>query len=580
MKLLVTTGLENTWGKSEELVFLGEWCKIHQQRHVWKKRNFSVLKNHWDDRIKLKNDHSYLVNLHQKLLLELSIKLNETFNLNLSNRAWQIILDPWLLTHISVIWDRWETINNFSFEDSCSTISLKCNDSISQIFDYNNYISNIFTHEWNHIEFIRIIKHSFSEKIRIVYSKESIKIKKPTFKTSFTNTQLLFNLFDLFSTLIYKNNKTLFFSSYFDVINIFKLNISLRQIPKFYHNTFKWPIKEFNIKNGDPDVELRNSLKINILPNNKFEKYLFDNILHDLPYVYLEGFPLIFKKAKKINLKPNLIFTANAHWHNELFKTWAALMIMNDSKLITMEHGGGIHQTMNCMNFEEDIADYRTMWVNPYHQKHVKLPPNKSLYRVKSSKKYLSIIGYENPLYNYRVEASPKGSQIKFHNEIIIGLHSKLDAEIKKYFKIHPYKNMGFNTRNIFATELGENKVSNKNNLLSFFKEAKILICTYPQTTFSEAMYSDIPVILIYPKEFWETISEMDVLIEKLKSCNILFDDYNLAAAHINANWRDPYLWWDSVKVISVRKYFKNYIMSDDKNWLLKWTLFINSLNQ
>ena len=159
MKLLVTTALENTWGKSEDIVFIGEWCKLYDQRFVWQKRIYSVLNNHWDDRIKLKNDHTYLSILHQKLLLEISIKLNVTFNLNLSNRAWQIILDPWLLTHISVIWDRWETINNITVEDNYKTIALKYDKSISFFFDYNNYIDNIFTHEWNHIEIIIIIEN-------------------------------------------------------------------------------------------------------------------------------------------------------------------------------------------------------------------------------------------------------------------------------------------------------------------------------------------------------------------------------------------------------------------------------------
>ena len=45
---------------------------------------------------------------------------------------------------------------------------------------------------------------------------------------------------------------------------------------------------------------------------------------------------------------------------------------------------------------------------------------------------------------------------------------------IKKCFRIHPYKNLGFNTRNIFISELGLDKVSSKNKLVSFFKEAKI----------------------------------------------------------------------------------------------------------
>ena len=83
MKLLATTALEETWGNDEEILFLGEWCKLYERKGAWQKRKFSVLNNHWDDRSKLKNDHDYLSNLHKKLLNDLAKELNIYFNLNL-----------------------------------------------------------------------------------------------------------------------------------------------------------------------------------------------------------------------------------------------------------------------------------------------------------------------------------------------------------------------------------------------------------------------------------------------------------------------------------------------------------------
>ena len=578
MKLLVTTALEETWGYDQDIVFLGEWCKLLDRKSIWKQRNFSVVENHWDDRIKLSQDHAYLSTVHKKLLLELSSKLNEIFNLNFSIRAWQIILDPWLLTHISVIWDRWESINKLSSDEKYSTISLKYNKSSISIFDYNNYIENILKHEWNHIEFIRIIKHSFCDKIQIVNSNKEVSISKKLTRHDYFFKQLILKIFDFISFRLKKNNKYLFFTSYFSLFNLFKLNFKLRQLPKFYFNIFKWPKNDLFQSNLIINNDLRNSLKVSLNSANLYESYLYKYIFNDLPFIYLEGFPELLKSAEKINLKPDVIFTANAHWDNEIFKTWTAIMIMKGKKFITMEHGGGLHPTMNCMNFEEDIADFRTMWINPYHSKHIKLPPNKNLPKIKSTKKYLSIIGFENTIYNYRVEASPKGSQIADHIEIILKLYSKIDLNIKGFFKIHPYKNVGFNTRDLYINELGNNKISTNRNLVSFFKEAKILVCTYPQTTFTEAMFSDLPVILIYPNKLWETIKEMEDLILMLKNSNILFENVNLAAEHLNAIWEDPNLWWNSNDVKTTRNYYKQHIMSDDENWLVKWTTFIESI--
>ena len=59
-KLLVTTGLEKSWGTDEEILFLGEWCKPYPKYAQWSKRNFTVIDYHWRDRDKLQRDHEYL----------------------------------------------------------------------------------------------------------------------------------------------------------------------------------------------------------------------------------------------------------------------------------------------------------------------------------------------------------------------------------------------------------------------------------------------------------------------------------------------------------------------------------------
>ena len=40
--LLVTTALEETWQDSEHILFLGEWCKLYNQKLKWEKIDHSV----------------------------------------------------------------------------------------------------------------------------------------------------------------------------------------------------------------------------------------------------------------------------------------------------------------------------------------------------------------------------------------------------------------------------------------------------------------------------------------------------------------------------------------------------------
>ena len=72
---LVTTADQRFWKTDEEILFLGEWCKIYSQKHVWGKLNHRTLPYHWDDREKLVEDFRYVESLYAKQLTFLSAKL-------------------------------------------------------------------------------------------------------------------------------------------------------------------------------------------------------------------------------------------------------------------------------------------------------------------------------------------------------------------------------------------------------------------------------------------------------------------------------------------------------------------------
>jgi putative transferase (TIGR04331 family) len=96
-------------------------------------------------------------------------------------------------------------------------------------------------------------------------------------------------------------------------------------------------------------------------------------------------------------------------------------------------------------------------------------------------------------------------------------------------------------------------------------------VCTYPNTTFSEAMASGIPTILLYIPEFFETVPEADELIRILKKANILFNDPEKAAAHVNKVWNNVEEWWREGNVEKAKKYFLESAFDINRNWLSDW---------
>ena len=93
------------------LLMLGEWCKVSKDE----KNNFEkvdVFPYHWLNRKKRAKDSIFINEFYEKVLEKLVNKLNNIHKLNFSKRSWRIFIGPWLLTYITVIFDRWEIINS------------------------------------------------------------------------------------------------------------------------------------------------------------------------------------------------------------------------------------------------------------------------------------------------------------------------------------------------------------------------------------------------------------------------------------------------------------------------------------
>ena len=110
----------------------------------------------------------------------------------------------------------------------------------------------------------------------------------------------------------------------------------------------------------------------------------------------------------------------------------------------------------------------------------------------------------------------------------------------------------------------------------SIIKKAKIIICSYPSTTFLESMISG-PTILLYKSEYWKYTKDFNNLLSNLKEANILFENPNLAAKHLNKVWDNVDSWWESKKVKSVRSQFFSEACQIRENSINMWKDFLIS---
>ena len=152
--------------------------------------------------------------------------------------------------------------------------------------------------------------------------------------------------------------------------------------------------------------------------------------------------------------------------------------------------------------------------------------------------------------------------------------------QIIMYLIYNYYEPMGWNFNIAFGKKFGKNKLIPPNyHILEIFKNTKVLVCTYPQTTFSESLISNIPTILIFDRSLWPIKDEFHFLIDLLIEAKIIFQNPLEAADHINYYWNDIDRWWNNDKTIKVRNIAKEFTCNISTNCYQEWISFLKKID-
>lgn len=578
-KILATTALDISWGDAqEEIVFLGEWCKKYSMKNLWSSREHRTINYHWANRKKLAIDHAYLESLNEELLKELTGFLNQYHGLNKSESYWRIIIGPWLLVYVSIVWDRWEAISAaIDLNEKMETYFIK--DALSR-YPQKDYVEFREAHDsdiWNHSIFAEIIQSRSPEnlKTKIINIDLDKKIipSKPKLTLRQKILQYLACKIDVYLQYISsKKQKILFFHSYFPRKTLIYFYLKLRIMPR-WHSLFRESIEYTDSKD-------RANLKFEkLIGENEFEKYLFHNIFKDIPIAYLEGYSSINERTKNI-VNAKLIFTANAYIGNEVFKIWAAEQTALGAKLIISSHGGAFYPLFNNFDLEERIANCRIVWGQEWLQTQTRMPPNKLYYKAKDYQQESNVlfVDYENTRYGFRCQSVPVGPLVlNVFNQNKIFLEN-LDKKILSNLKVRPKALDSWETRQRYIDQFGKNIITNEPTLLKDFDSSRIVICCYPQTSFSESMHAGIPTILMLNRGIWECQPIYDELFFQLEEAKILHFEPLSAAKHIHHIYKNPEIWWESKEVLSARKKFDEICLTPEDKPKDKWLNFFEDM--
>ena len=215
--------------------------------------------------------------------------------------------------------------------------------------------------------------------------------------------------------------------------------------------------------------------------------------------------------------------------------------------------------------FEEKIFDKKYTFYKPLKkkQKLIKLNPYYLKFKLPVEKDgdYCCIFCGETPMWNYRVQFYATSSQSLNTFDLTSNLIQNLYKEIKLKTLIKTKNlNSGFNFRKHYKNKFGNKILYNGKDTKKFISKAKFLILTYPETTLVEAVLSKKPFIIIYNKNYYKRHIYVKSFLKKMKDCNILFEDPLKAAKHLNENWKNPNIWFESKKVqLTISSIKKNF---------------------
>ena len=115
-------------------------------------------------------------------------------------------------------------------------------------------------------------------------------------------------------------------------------------------------------------------------------------------------------------------------------------------------------------------------------------------------------------------------------------------------------------------------KPSFKNPFKKTILNSKLIILTDAETAFSEAMYSNVPTILIVKKNHWQYTKAALHTFNILKESKIVFEDFDEAKTHINKYWKELDLWWKSINVQTARKNYLTNFFNVKSDWYKEWS--------
>ena len=575
---LATTANQLYWKKDEKIMFLGEWCKLYDQKHVWGNLSHETLPHHWENREKLHQDYLYCESVYEKLLQQLGGQLNQIHGVDHSSRYWRIVIGHWLFYFVSAIYDRYLSLKAaIDSELITNTWFPPFKPGVGVCADYLAFHNRFFLDDNYNLFVFSKIAHKlkglhFETKGDLLQLKELGHEK--TFQSEGFLREITTKLLRFYSKCVSNcSNDIVFANSYLAPTDLVRLQLSLGQVPYLR-------IPKIHSDQSLPDFKIRDNLKSPLI-DNEFESLLNDMLVELIPACFVEGYANIKQNALEAFPKsPKAIFTANCV-SDEGLKFWVAFNVEKGAKLIATQHGGGYgsHLWSFFETHETKISDkYLTWgWVTKGSPSIAPAASGKLSYAkrkmTQDPKGPILWLNYSLPRYARIHISDLLGPQMPVYLQEQIRFFRTVSAKAREFLLLRLYMHdYGWSERERWKDidpliKLDQGK-------LSFYEQvnnSRLCVSTYNSTTYLEVFVANVPTILFWNPSYEEVRASVRSYFDDLRRVGILHDTPESAAEKVNAVYEDPMSWWMSPELQQAKDRFCYQFARKSKNWLAEW---------
>ena len=567
-RFLVTTALEETWPDADvPVLFLGEWCQRFYRQARWLPRDAVVLPYHWDDRARLALDYTYLLDLHERLLLDLSAHLNQMHGVDHSIRYWRILVGPWLGYFTQILYDRWVSIQQAVAQHDLSGTAVLSDKNAAMVpNDMAEFVGFFVGNRWNHHIYASILQQFTAVPctLQVQKSAEDLPRVLQIQQQNRSAKQRLAGGFAKAAGALAGQQDAFLLGTSLPLLDELKMYVKLGQVPQRWRSM---PCATTQIDANRRQWTLAGDSQ------NSFEVCVRTLIAQQLPAFYLEGYAQLTHQVNNLPWpkQPKLIWSSNSYNSDDVFKAWAAEKAESGTSIVSGQHGG--HYGVGRWSFNEvhdlAISDCYLSWgwsavgqpkVKPVGQLNSKRPLGVS----HAAQQRALLVTATMPQHSYVMYSAMISRQWLDYFEDQCTFVSLLPQAIQDALTVRLYsQDYGWSQRGRWQERLPQVRLDDGlRSIDELIRESRLYISTYNATTYLESFTMNVPTVIYWNPNHWELRDSALPYFAELKRVGIFHDTPQSAAAHVAKIWDEVDAWWTGTELTDVLQRFKSQYCS------------------